>query len=156
VSSTLGKGSTFEVYLPWVELTDQAHPAQGRASTGTERIMLVDDEESLVALESCALGRLGYKTQSFTSSLDALAAFKANPEAFDAVVSDVTMPNLPGDALAIELLRVRPDLPVVLLTGMSDRVTPEQAREIGVEAYLHKPLSTAELSLCLRRIFDGD
>jgi PAS domain S-box-containing protein len=155
VSSTVAKGSTFDVYLPLVETTDETSSAKARPLPGTERIMFVDDEEALVALGCRALGRLGYKTHGFSNSVEALTAFKASPNAFDAVVTDITMPNLPGDLLAIEIRKVRADIPVVLVTGMSERVTPERATEIGVNAYLHKPAGGVELTACLRRIFDG-
>jgi len=156
VSSTVGQGSTFEVYLPLVERANETPASDARPLPGTERILFVDDEEALVAVAARALGRLGYKVQGFVNAAEALTAFKANPDAFDIVVSDITMPALPGDALAIEVRKLRADIPIVLLTGMSDRVTPERAAEIGVNAYLHKPIGNVALTACLRRILDGE
>jgi PAS domain S-box-containing protein len=156
VSSVVGKGSTFDVYLPLVDRSDEATFNPMAALPGTERIMFVDDEEPLVTLNCRALGRLGYVVRGFVNSSEALAAFQATPNAFDAIVSDVTMPNLPGDVLAVEALKVRPDIPVVLVTGMSNRVTPERAKELGVKAYLDKPVSNQVLTACLRGIFDGE
>jgi PAS domain S-box-containing protein len=153
VSSTVGQGATFDVYLPLVEKPDSVAPADGKLLPGTERILFVDDEEALVALSCRALARLGYRAQGFANSMEALNAFKANPSAFDAVVSDVTMPNLPGDALVVEIRKIRADIPVMLLTGMSDRVTPERAAELGVNAYLNKPASMVDLTTNLRRLF---
>jgi PAS domain S-box-containing protein len=152
VSSTVGHGTTFEVYLPLIEKPESVTPADVRSLPGTERIMFVDDEESLVTFSCRALVRLGYKVEGFTNSTLALNAFKANPSAFDVLISDVTMPTLPGDALVIEIRKIRADLPIILLTGMSDRVTPERAAEIGVNAYLNKPANMVELTTCLRRL----
>jgi PAS domain S-box-containing protein len=156
VSSTVGQGSTFDVYLPLIETADETPSPDAKPLSGSERIMFVDDEEALVAVNTRALSRLGYRVRGFVNSAEALAAFKADPDAFDAVVSDITMPGLPGDLLAIEVRKLSATLPVVLLTGMSERVTPERAAEIGVDAYLHKPVGNVELTTCLRRLFDGD
>jgi PAS domain S-box-containing protein len=156
VSSTVGKGSTFEIYLPMSEPADDTAPSRTKPLPGNECIMFVDDEESLVTIATRMLSRLGYSVHGFVSSVEALAAFKADPDTFDAVVSDITMPTLTGDALAIEVRKIRATIPVILLTGMSDRVTPERAVEIGVSAYLQKPVGNAELTGCLRRLFGGD
>jgi CheY-like chemotaxis protein len=151
-SSVVEHGSTFDVYLPLVEKVDSVVPADSKSVPGTERIMLVDDEEVLVTFSCRALGRLGYKVQGFTNSSEALNVFKDNPSAFDVLISDVTMPTLPGDALVIEIRKIRTDLPIILLTGMSERVTPERAAEIGVNAYLNKPATMVELTTCIRRL----
>jgi len=152
VSSTVGRGSSFDVYLPLIERTDSTVSATMKALPGTERILFVDDEEALVELSCRALARVGYRVEGFANSSEALNTFKANPYSFDVVVSDVTMPTLPGDVLASEIRRLRPDIPIVLLTGMSDRVTAEKAAEIGVNAYLNKPVGNVELTTCLRRL----
>jgi CheY-like chemotaxis protein len=84
--------------------------------------------------------RLGYEVTSRTSSVEALKLFKAQPDRFDLVVTDMTMPNMMGDKLALELMKIRPDIPVIICTGYSERITDKKAKGIGIRAFMMKPL----------------
>ena len=157
VYSEVGKGSTFNIYLPLMEKavgTETAKEAE-KVPKGNERILLVDDEEIIVDLEKQMLERLGYHVTERTSSSDALKAFKANPSAFDLVISDMSMPNMTGDQLSRELLSVRPDIPVIICTGFSARIDHEKAQRIGVKGFLMKPVVRSEMAKMVRKVLDG-
>lgn len=121
---------------------------------GNERILLVDDEKPVAQLEKQMLERLGYKVTMRYSSLDALEAFKFNPELFDLVISDMSMPAMTGDRLARELIAIRPDIPIIICTGFSERLDKEKAENIGVKGFLMKPIAKAEMAKTVRRVLD--
>ena len=123
--------------------------------TGTERILFVDDEKFQTDLATQVLVRLGYTIVAKTSSPDALALFIEDPAAFDLVITDLSMPQLAGDALARKIHRLRPDLPIILSSGFSTAISDEAAREMGFSAYLKKPLVMRELSAAIREVLDG-
>jgi PAS domain S-box-containing protein len=155
VYSEPSKGSTFRVYLPRLETEDRAARSQEEPiPRGEERILFVDDEEPLARLGKQMLERLGYDVTVRTSSIEALEAFRANPHRFDLVIADQTMPNMTGIELADEMMRIRPDIPVVLATGFSETVSPERAKQIGIREYVMKPVATRELAELTRRILD--
>jgi PAS domain S-box-containing protein len=155
VETAVGKGTRFLVYLP---LTD-AVPA--RASPGSETlphgegqvVLLVDDEETLVTLGEEVLAGLGYEPVGFQSSVAAWQALQQEPERFDVVVTDQTMPDMTGLGLVARIRTLRPDLPVILCSGFSTPALEEAAREAGVLAVLRKPLRQAELAVALERVF---
>jgi CheY-like chemotaxis protein len=120
--------------------------------TGTERILFVDDEELLVKLGKKMLERLGYQVTTQTSPLVALDLFRNKPDAFDLVITDVTMPKMTGDELAKELLKIRPDIPVILCTGFSARMSDEKARELGIKAFIMKPTLIQEIARTIRKV----
>lgn len=122
--------------------------------TGTERILLVDDEEPIVNMEKRMLERLGYRTTVRTSSPDALAAFQANPEHFDLVISDRGMPNMTGDQLARELLSIKSGLPIIFCTGFGTETDARRARDMGVKGFLMKPVGTGDLAEMVRKVLD--
>ena len=156
VYSEVGKGTTFNIYLPLMEkavVTDTLKQAENDPK-GNERILLVDDEEAIVNLEKLMLERLGYHVTERTSSSDALKAFQANPSAFDLVISDMTMPNMTGDQLAKELISVRPDIPIIICTGFSERIDKEKAEAIGVKGLLMKPVVRSEMAKMVRKVLD--
>jgi PAS domain S-box-containing protein len=156
VESEPGKGTTFYVYLPKVNgqafAEDREVPGVTR---GNERILFVDDEDMLVALNEQRLARLGYDVVATTSSMDALDIFRKDPDAFDLVITDYTMPNMTGVDLAMELLKVKPTTLIILCTGDSDPVTRERTQESGIKAFLTKPLAKSELAQVIRRVL-GD
>ena len=154
VSSEVGKGTTFEVFLPLHEQPVSATVLREKRLPGTERILFVDDEETLVQMAQRGLGVLGYQVKGFVSSVEALRAFRAAPEAFDIVVSDLTMPGLTGDVLARALRKLRPDIPVVILTGAAERMTPGGDAASAIDSVLLKPVTVGVLTMCLRRILD--
>jgi PAS domain S-box-containing protein len=153
VHSELGKGSAFHVYLPVIEaMEDAAGELSEALLTGTERILFVDDEELLVKLGKKMLERLGYQVTTQTSPLVALDLFRNKPDAFDLVITDVTMPKMTGDELAKELLKIRPDIPVILCTGFSARMSDEKARELGIKAFIMKPTLIQEIARTIRKV----
>ena len=115
-------------------------------------MLFVDDEESLVDAGKELLEMLGYQVTGCVSSLDALEAFRAAPERYDAVITDQIMPNLSGEDLARELLQSRPDLPIILCTGLSCTMMWEKARELGIRKILMKPFLSQEFGLVLQEV----
>lgn len=152
VDSDAGKGSTFHVYLPTIkrELADEEEIPKP-LPMGYERILLVDDEQPLVEIGKQMLERLGYKVDTRTSSIEALNLFKADPRRFDLVITDIVMPNMTGDRLADKLIGIRPDIPIVLCTGYSEKFTHKHASEKGIEAFLMKPLVMQDLASTVRQ-----
>jgi signal transduction histidine kinase/ActR/RegA family two-component response regulator len=155
VYSEPGEGTTFHVYLPVVE---QDAPAEITAEevlpTGSETILLVDDELSLVNLEKQMLEGFGYGVVTRTSSLEALEAFRDQPSRFDLVVTDMTMPSMTGDQLATELIKIRPDIPVILCTGFSRKISELEAKAIGIRAFVMKPFLKRDIAATVREVLD--
>ena len=156
VYSEVGKGTTFEVHLPLMNKSAEAISTETviDEQKGTERLLLVDDEESVVRLEKQMLERLGYTVSAFSYSLEALEAFKSNPDSYDLVISDMTMPNMTGDQLALELMSVRPDIPVIICTGYSERINKEQSEANKVKGFLIKPVVKSEMAQMVRKVLD--
>ena len=142
VHSERGTGSVFAVYLPAIEGYAKARekPLQP-IPRGTGRVLLVDDEEMLVEMGREMLEELGYQVTAMTDSGKALELFRARPDQFDVIVTDMTMPGMTGMELARELLHIRPDLPIILCTGYSELITEEKAGEMGIRGFAQKPLS---------------
>jgi CheY-like chemotaxis protein len=157
VSSEPHRGTTFTVLLPLIEgETGQREEAAAPIPRGRGRILLVDDEEALAQMNREMLTSLGYEVTLRYSSLDALAAFRKNPYKFDLVFTDMTMPNMSGAMLAREMLKIRHDIPIVLVTGFSERINEEDAKGIGIREFLMKPVSLVNLSQTLKKILDQD
>ena len=123
--------------------------------TGHERILFIDDELPLVEIGRQLLQRLGYDVVTRTSSIEALELFRVKPHGFDLVITDMTMPNMTGDNLAAELMSIRPDTPVVLCTGYSERISEERAKGIGIRAFLMKPIVKRRMAETVRRVLDN-
>lgn len=121
---------------------------------GSERILFIDDEPDLASIAKKMLGKLGYDVTTSTSSLEALDLFKADPDRFDLVVTDMTMPGMTGDKLARKLMEIRPGIPVILCTGYSDRVSGETTKEIGIREYIMKPLQKKTFAGAIRKVLD--
>ena len=156
VYSELGKGTTFNIYLPVMSRPSgmESHDATEVNHSGHERILVVDDEAAIAKLEKQMLERLGYKVTSRVNSLEAVEVFKARPDDFDVVVTDMTMPHLTGDQLVRELRMIRPDIPVIICTGFSERINAGKAEKIGIQGFLMKPILKAELSRIVRKVLD--
>ena len=156
VDSTPGQGALFAIYLPVIKKCNvhQAYESE-YLSTGTEHILFVDDEPPIAKMGSQILERLGYQVTVRTSSIEALELFHAKPDDFDLVISDVTMPNMTGDKLAVELMKIRPDIPVILCTGYSKKISDESVAHIGIKAFAHKPMVRSELAKTVRNVLDG-
>jgi PAS domain S-box-containing protein len=158
VESKIGQGTTFHILFPKrKQTTTPRHPAttgiSGRRE-GTERILFIDDEPALIDIGKEILSSLGYRVTACTSSEEALQLFKDRPEGFDLVITDQTMPDMTGDLLAQEVMRIRPETPVILFTGYSDIVSRERYSELGIRDCLMKPLTRKDLGESIRRIFD--
>ncbi|MCG8641183.1 MAG: ATP-binding protein [Desulfobacterales bacterium] len=156
VESHVGEGTRVRVYLPVADekKTDEAQQPHINGNTGTERILLVDDEVSVAKLEAEILKRLGYTVNVQYNSLTALDVFQSQPDAFDLVITDMTMPGMTGDVLAKAVMTIRPDIPVIICTGFSEKMNPEKARQMGVKGYLRKPVLKSKMALTLRKILD--
>jgi PAS domain S-box-containing protein len=154
VKSKLGTGTTFHVYLPLakqqsVELPTQTDEPLPR---GSERILLVDDEPSIVKMLQQSLERLGYMVTIFTSSMEALEAFRTSPDTFDLVITDMSMPTMTGDKFAEEIKKIRSDVPVILCTGFSDQIKIRTGTDMQINAFLMKPINKAKLAKTIRRV----
>jgi PAS domain S-box-containing protein len=154
VKSAPEHGSTFTVYLPHSPDTlitlEAAAPAAHRGHG--ERVLLIDDEEPVLAATAEVLSRLGYEAVSFSDSHAALAAFQAAPERFDVVVTDEAMPGLTGTGLARVLRNHRPDLPIVLVSGYIGAIQTQQAFAAGVSELLSKPIQSHQIATTLARV----
>ena len=156
VKDRAGGGTVFTVELPAHD-ADIEHVASddAPATEGYEQIMLVDDEESLLKGLGDLLAILGYRVSSFDDSLRALEAFEQSPDSFDVLITDQTMPGLTGTELTERIHALRSGLPVILCTGYSQAVSPEKAAELGIDYFLQKPFSHAELACAIRQVVDG-
>jgi len=152
-----GQGSTFKAYLPVIEkrLEPQAREVE-TVPTGNERILFIDDEPALVEIGKHTLETLGYDVTTRTSSIEALELFKTGPDKFDLVITDMTMPNMTGDILAGELIRVRSEILVILCTGYSAKVNEQQAMAMGIRAFVWKPVMRREIATTVRKVLDGN
>ena len=155
VDSVRGEGSFFAVHLP---LTAEKAPLESThadiPSCGSERILFVDDEKTLVSIAREALRNLGYRIVATESSVSALEMFTTAPGQFDLLITDMTMPDMTGMDLAKKVLRVRPEIPIILCTGYNELVTEEDAKGLGIREFLMKPVTTAELTAAIRRLMD--
>ena len=157
VESEPEKGTTFHIYLPKVNMTaplkaEHPKPIVG----GSERILFVDDEKMLIDIGQQALQRLGYNVVSRTSPIEALELFKAKPDHFDLVITDQTMPNMTGDALAKELIHLRPDIPIIICTGYGQAIDHERAKKRGFKAFVMKPILINEIAAAVRKVLDNE
>jgi CheY-like chemotaxis protein len=156
VDSEVGVGSKFSIYLPWVEgdpaLEDSTSlPVEG----GNERILFVDDREQVARASRRLLETLGYRVDTLTSPTEALETFTRDPRAWDLVITDQVMPEMTGLELAGEMLRIRPHLPIILVSGHSDAEIRLRARELGIGAFLPKPLAKGSAGRVIRALLDG-
>jgi CheY-like chemotaxis protein len=156
VQSAAGEGSRFDIYFPAI-LPRQAEPASAAEPIprGTESILFVDDESHLIEVMSQMLLALGYRVTAATQSPKALELFLENPERFDLVITDMTMPGMTGAMLAREILQRRPDTPVILCTGYSDLINEEEALEMGIRRFLMKPLFMGDVAREIRAVLDA-
>ena len=155
VSSDLGVGSTFDLFLPCSQLEPLSDPEEvSSVQTGSENILLVDDEPELCVMAERMLETLGYNVTAVNSSCEALKLFSLDPDAYDLVMTDQTMSEMTGKELAVEILKVRPNIPVILSTGFSNKIDAETARKLGIKSFLGKPYNFSELSSELRKCLD--
>lgn len=151
-----GAGTVFHLFFPAIEQV-AADEVETEVSipSGNERILLIDDEEFLAEIGKAMLEELGYTVTVKTSSLEALVAFQDQPDGFDVVITDQTMPDMTGTELAHEIFQVRQDLPIILCTGYSTIITEESAKNCGIREVATKPLSIKGIAVLLRTVLDG-
>ena len=154
VESAPGEGATFNLYFPCTQraVVESRAVQAGVGPTGSGRVLFVDDEPALGDVAAQILKKLGYQARVSTSGRDALDLFQADPQGFDLVITDQTMPHMTGEQLALELRRIRPDIPIMLCTGYSHVIDAEKAREIGIDAFCMKPLTTRDLAVAVRQL----
>ena len=157
VQSEIGEGTTFEILFPASQQKLAEEPAGPQAldlPQGSERILFVDDEAMLTDVNKQRLMRLGYQVTGSTDPLQALTMITNNPDRFDLVITDMAMPKMTGDALTREILKIRANLPVILCTGHSDRVSEATAADLGLADYLQKPQDLQTLAISIRNVLD--
>ncbi len=157
VSSSPAQGTTFDITFPRLltrRLQEEESPAMP-APLADKRILLIDDERLLADLGKQMLERLGYVVDARTEPVHALETFKRNAIEYDLVITDMTMPGMTGDVLSREVIRLRPDIPIILCTGYSERISPEKAAEIGIKTLLMKPLAVNQLAQAIHEVLTG-
>ena len=156
VSSVLRKGTRFDIYFPVAERGIFV-PSEtiDNLPTGTERILMVDDEEQIVRMGERFLSKLGYAVTSITDSTEALRLFLSEPDRFDLVITDMTMPRLTGTRLSEKMLEVKPELPIILCTGFSASVDEKTVDAIGIKGFLSKPMIKKEMAVTIRKVLEN-
>ncbi|WP_304511305.1 PAS domain-containing sensor histidine kinase [Desulfopila sp. IMCC35008] len=155
VESRVGQGTAFTIYLPVSQAGDlHENNMTGELKSGKERILFVDDEPQIAKLITRLLNGLGYNVTSVTNPVEAYELFRNDPSQFDLVISDVTMPKMPGHKLAQNIVKTRNDIPVILCTGYSDNIDQENIAEYRVSALMTKPLHKTELARIVRKVLD--
>ncbi|MBF0530036.1 MAG: response regulator, partial [Deltaproteobacteria bacterium] len=158
VDSEVGKGSAFHVYFPLImaEIIEVPEAASQLHPKGHEHILLVDDEEDLVEIGIETLQHFGYQVTGQTSSVEALALFREQPEYFDVVITDQTMPQMTGIELAAEINKIRADIPVILCTGFSHQISQETVFGDGIKHLLMKPYVLRDVAKLVRSVLDHE
>ncbi len=156
VYSEVGKGTTVSVFLPVWEKSAETDAVENISDdkTGDEHILVVDDEKTIGQLIRQMLERLGYRVTLRFSSVEALQVFKENPDSFDLVFTDMHMPKMTGERLAAEVIALKPNIPIILCTGFSQKISEENAEALGVKGFLMKPVVKSELARMVRRVLD--
>ncbi len=158
VESQVGQGTAFYLYLPVEEQKTEVAsdlPIESATQGGAEKILLVDDDLTLLALVGQMLGEIGYQVTTAAGSGDALSIFSKSPAAFDLLITDQTMPGLTGKDLIKEVRALRGDIPVILITGYSSQINMAESQDLGINAFCMKPLGMSELGLLVRQVLDG-
>ena len=151
-----GRGAAFRVLLPaTTTIPEHDQKKEDDWPRGSESILFLDDEPTIAGWGQQILSRLGYDVVSFNRSVDALDAFRKAPNRFDLVVTDVVMPHMTGDLLASQILSIRPDMPIIMFTGYSEKSMGENGIHESVKAVLSKPLAAADLARAIRRVLDS-
>lgn len=156
VDTKAEKGTSFKVYFPIMgNLAEEFKVNPTYESTrGTERILFVDDEEALVQLWVQVLGNMGYDITASNCCLDALKLLKDHPNDYDLIITDYAMPNMTGGRMIREILKIRPDIPIILCTGYHHKIDESQAKQFGISAYINKPILRAEILNVVRHVLD--
>jgi PAS domain S-box-containing protein len=156
VRSEVGEGTVFDVILPLMDPSTVSISGSTPEifKTGTERILLVDDEAPILKLEKQMLEKLGYTVTIQTGSVEALDLLSINPHAFDLVITDMSMPVMTGMDMASQIIKLRPDIPIILCTGFSERISEQSMEESGIRRLLMKPVVKYEMAKAIREVLD--
>ncbi|MBI4666237.1 MAG: PAS domain S-box protein [Nitrospinae bacterium] len=156
VYSEPGVGTSFNVYLPVIgKAGETVETVKQPIPGGDERVLFVDDEESITSMAKKMLERVGYRVEVTNKPERALELFKANPDFYDILITDQSMPDITGAELARQVMDIRPSLPVILCTGFSHSITPYKAKELGIREFIMKPFAASELAQAMRRSLEG-
>ncbi|MDY6822195.1 MAG: PAS domain S-box protein [Thermodesulfobacteriota bacterium] len=156
VYSEPGKGTAFHVYLPLVKKMASADMPDRPADplpTGKEHVLLIDDEPQIVKVQQQNLERLGYTVTTITNSVEALAAFRATPDRFDLIITDMAMPNMTGDRLAMGVKAIRSHVPLILCTGFSEKINGN-SENLNIDGFLMKPFDKVKIAQTVRKVLD--
>lgn len=154
VDSEPGQGTVFRAYIPALPLDFATANATGQHAalpTGTEHILLVDDEASIAQIEKETLEHLGYQVTATTNSLEALRNFQKSPDDFDLLITDMTMPDMTGVELAQKILLQKPDFPIILCSGFNEQIDEQKAKAIGIREYIKKPFIIMDIATAIKR-----
>ena len=153
VESEIGEGTKFTIFFPVVKKDAVAEiETVDEIPVGSERILFVDDENAIVDITGQMLGRLGYQVESRMSPIEALELFQSKPDAFDLVITDMTMPQMSGIKLSEELRAVRPDIPIIISTGYSSLIDEEKSQKFGINAFVMKPIVIKEIAQTIHEV----
>lgn len=155
VESEVGTGTIFEVFLP--STPPEPEPkveTYDKKLKGDERILFIDDEFSIVRLQKRSLEKFGYIVIGETDALHAMELFKSDPEHFDIIITDMTMPKICGDELARKIKKIKPDIPIVLCTGFSEKIDVQKTADMGLAGFLMKPVDSKRLAIEIRKVLD--
>jgi CheY-like chemotaxis protein len=156
VDSEPGKGAVFSILLPKIDAQPEIKPERSMdLSTGNETLLFVDDEPSLMKLGQRMMERLGYKIDATISPTDALEWFRLSPDKYDLIITDMTMPQMTGVSLAEELMRIRPDIPVIICTGHSSLIDEEKSKTLDIAAFVMKPMTRQKIAKIIRQVLDN-
>ncbi len=156
VESKVGKGTTFHLYFPVTEEQEvEKTELTEEISTGTQRILFVDDEEMYAEMGSEMISRLGYDVDLKINSAEALESFKSAPDTYDLVITDQIMPDLSGDELVKEIRSIRPEIPIILCTGYSTQMDEKKATSLGINEFAFKPIVKKDIAKLIRKVLDG-
>lgn len=155
VDSESGKGATFTILFPVIdEKSEVKIKTIDEIPYGTERILFVDDEESITKMVEQILKRIGYQVETMLSPVEAIELFRSNPDAFDLFITDMTMPQMTGTKVAEKVKEIRSDIPVIICTGYSSIIDENKAKDLGVEGYISKPVSLLKIAKTIREVLD--
>lgn len=156
VESREGFGTRFDIYFPLLKTKGTRLEKRKNLNLpqGNEHILVVDHHPQVVSIQTQLLEGLGYKVSAKSSSQEVVEAIKADDQSYDAIITDMTMPMMPGDVLADKIKKMAPDLRVILCTGYSDKISNSRARDVGIDAFLMKPVANATLAKMLRQVLD--
>jgi len=155
VGSNPGHGATFEILFPIIdELPEPEIEAKEDIPHGTEAILFVDDEESIANMTGKILERLGYQIEVRLNPVEALELFKARPDSFDLIITDMTMPQMTGAELTKKLKEIRSDIPVIICTGHSAIINEEKAKHLGINGFVMKPVFQLKIAKAIRDVLD--